>query len=114
LELLQEIEPLDVEMNIDGKPWKNDLISVDVLNIPFTGPALPLAHSADPTDKLLDVAGLEADRRKDFAEWMSAPQETAPPVSTRRGKAIHVRWRGAESRLDDKLLNSRPEWQEVV
>ena len=113
-EILHETEPLDVEINIDGKPWKRDLISVDVLNIPFTGPALPLAHRADPTNKLLEVVVLETDRRKDFAEWMQAPQETAPPVSTRRGKTIHLRWRCNDSRLDDKLVNGRPEWQEVV
>jgi hypothetical protein len=47
-EVAGETEPLDLEVNIDGKAWKSDLISVDVLNIPFTGPALPLAHDADP------------------------------------------------------------------
>lgn len=113
-EILREIQVLDVEINIDGKPWNSDLISVDVLNIPFTGPALALAHPADPTDKLLDVVVLEGDRRKDFAEWLRAPQKAAPPVSTRRGKAIQVRWRGADSRLDDKLVNGKADWQAVV
>lgn len=113
-EILHEIEPLDVEINIDGMSWKSDLISVDVLNIPFTGPALPLAHAADPTDKLLDVVVLEDDQRKDFAEWIQAPQEAAPPVSARRGNTIHVRWRDADSRLDDELVKGKPEWRAVV
>jgi hypothetical protein len=112
-EVLHEIEPLDVEINIDGKPWKSDLISVEVLNVLFTGPAVPLAHAADPTDKLLDVVVLEGDQRKNFAEWMQAPQEAAPPVSARRGKTIHVRWR-ADSRLDDELVKGKPEWRNVV
>jgi diacylglycerol kinase family enzyme len=115
LEKIQhEIEPLDVEINVDGKPWKSDLISVDVLNIPFTGPALPLAHAADPTDKLLDVVVLEDDHRKDFVEWIKAPQETAPPVSALRGKMIHVCWHGADSRLDDELIKGKPKWRDVV
>jgi len=113
-EVLHEIEPLDVEINIDGKPWKSDLISVEVLNILFTGPALPLGHAADPTDKRLDVVVLEGDQRKNFAEWIQAPQEAAPPVSARRGKTIHVRWRGADSRLDDELVKGKPEWRKVV
>jgi diacylglycerol kinase (ATP) len=113
--ILREIEPLDVEINVDGKPWKSDLISVDVLNIPFTGPALPLAHAADPTDKLLvDIVVLEGDHRKDFVEWIKAPQETAPPVSELRGKTIHVCWHSADSRLDDELIKGKPEWREVV
>jgi hypothetical protein len=82
---------------------------VDVLNIPFTGPALPLAPPADPTDKLLDLVVLEDDRREDFAEWVRAPQDTAPPVSARRGKAIHVRWRNADSRLDDQVVDGTQE-----
>lgn len=113
-EILDDIEPLDVEVDVDGKPWKGDLISVDVLNIPFTGPALPLAHAADPTDNLLDVVVLEDNQRKDFAEWIRAPQEAAPPVSARRGENIQVRWRGADSRLDDELVKGKPEWREVV
>jgi diacylglycerol kinase family enzyme len=59
--LVSDAGPFDLEINIDGKPWKRDLISVDVLNIPFTGPALPLAHRADPGDRLLDVIGFESD-----------------------------------------------------
>jgi diacylglycerol kinase (ATP) len=113
-EILHEIESLDVEINIDGKKWKTAPISVEVLNIPFTGPALPLAHAADPTDKLLDVVVLEGDQRKNFVEWIQAPQEAAPPVSARRGKTIHVRWRGADSRLDDELVKGKPEWRTVV
>ncbi|MGB7037729.1 MAG: diacylglycerol kinase family protein, partial [Xanthobacteraceae bacterium] len=62
-EILHQIKPLDVEIDIDGKPWSSDLISVDILNIPFTGPALPLAHAADPTNKLLEVVALEGDQR---------------------------------------------------
>jgi hypothetical protein len=113
-EILQEIEPLDVEIDIDGKPWKSDLISVDVLNIPFTGPALPLAHAADPSDEPLAVVVLESEQRKAFAQWIQAPQEAEPPVGTRRGKTIHVRWRGADSRVDDELVKSAAKWREVV
>jgi len=68
-EVVSEAEPLDLEVNIDGKPWKSDLMSVDVLNIPFTGPALPLAHNADPGDTLLDVIGFEKDKRDQLIEW---------------------------------------------
>jgi diacylglycerol kinase (ATP) len=113
-EILQKIEALDVEIEVDGKPWNGDLISLDVLNIPFTGPALPLAHAADPTDTLVDAVVLENGRRKEFAEWIVAPQDAAPPVSARRGKTIHVRWRGADSRHDDELVKGKPEWRDVV
>ena len=104
--ILYEIEPLDIEINIDGKLWKSDLISVDVLNIPFTGPALPLAHAADPTDKLLDVVVLEGDQRRRFAEWIRAPQETASPVSP-RAAARRFTCAGAGPTADSTTRSSR-------
>ena len=65
--LVSDAEPLDLEVNIDGKPWKSDLISVDVLNL-FTGPALPLAPNADPGDTLLDVIGFESGKREELMD----------------------------------------------
>jgi diacylglycerol kinase family enzyme len=112
--LVSDAEPLDLELTIDGKPWKSDLISVDVLNIPFTGPALPLAHNADPADRLLDVIGLASDKRDELIEWIKSPQEDAPPARARRGEQIEIRWRGADSRLDDEAAKSESDWQQAV
>ena len=112
--LLSKAELFDLEVNIDGKQWKRDLISVDVLNIPFTGPALPLAHSADPGDTLLDVIGFESATRDELIEWIKSPQEDAPPVSARRGAQIKIRWRNADSRLDDEVAKGGSDWQQVL
>jgi diacylglycerol kinase (ATP) len=107
-------ERLDLEVNIDGKPFKSDLISVDVLNIPFTGPALPLAHNADPGDTLLDVIGFESDKRDKLIEWINSPQQDLPPATVRCGELIEIRWRDADSRLDDEVANGKPDWQEAT
>jgi hypothetical protein len=32
----------------------------------------------------------------------------------RQGKEIVVRWRGVESRVDDKLVKAKSDWQEVT
>jgi diacylglycerol kinase family enzyme len=113
-EALAEAKPLDVEVNIDGTPWKCDLISVDVLNIPFTGPALPFAHGADPSDDVLEVVGLDSDGRKALTEWIERPQQEHPPLNTRRGRNIEVRWRAAASRFDDKIIKSKPNWRQAL
>jgi diacylglycerol kinase (ATP) len=110
-EALAESKPLDVEVTIDGKHWKSDLLSIDVLNIPFTGPALPFAHGADPSDNVLEVVGLDSDSREALTEWIERPQEERPPLNTRRGRNIEVRWRAAASRFDDKIIKSKPNWR---
>jgi diacylglycerol kinase (ATP) len=112
--LLSDAKPLDLEVNIDGKRWKSDLISVDVLNIPFTGPALPLAHNADPGDTLLDVIGFESDKRDKLIEWIKSPQEDAPPVSALHGERIEIRWRDADSRLDDEVAKGESDWRQAL
>jgi diacylglycerol kinase family enzyme len=112
--LVSDAKPPDLEVSIDGKPWRSHLISVDVLNIPFTGPALPLAHNADPSDTLLDVIGFETDKRDELIEWIKSPQEGAPPVLARRGKRIEIRWREADSRLDDKVAKAASDWQQAL
>ena len=94
-----DAEALDVEINIDGKLWKSDLISVDVLNIPFTGPALPLAHNTDPGDTLLDVIGFESDKRDKLIEWINSPLENLPPVTVGRGEQIEIHWRDSHFSL---------------
>jgi diacylglycerol kinase (ATP) len=113
-EILTEAEPLDMEINVDGQPWKSDLLGVEVLTIPFTGPALPLAHDADPSDSLLDVIGVERKEGEAFVEWIKAPHDSTPPVIARQGKSIELRWRGVESRIDDKLVKAKPDWQQVT
>src|SRR5262249_35793508 len=112
--LVGDAEPLDLEVNIDGKPWKRDLVSVDVLNTPFTGPALPLAHNADPGDMLLDVIGFERDKRDELTEWIKNPQEDAPPASMRRGEKIEICWRNADSRLDDEVAKGESDWRQAL
>jgi len=113
-EVVSEAQPLEIEVNIDGKPWESDLISVDVLNIPFTGPALPLAHNADPGDTLLDVIGFKSDKRDKLIEWLNSPQEDLPPATARRGEQIEIRWRNADSRLGDEAAKGKPDWRQAT
>lgn len=112
--LVSDAEPLELEVNIDGKLWKSGLISVDVLNIPFTGPALPLAHNADPGDTLLDVIGFENDKREELIQWINNPQEDAPPASAWRGEQIEIRWRDADSRVDDGAAKGKSDWRQAL
>jgi diacylglycerol kinase (ATP) len=113
-ELVATAKPIELEVAIDGNPWRSDLASVDVLNIPFTGPALPLAHDADPSDTVIDAIGWESTKRDDLIEWIKSPLEDQPPIASRSGKHIEVRWRAADSRLDDELVEGRSGWRQVL
>ena len=44
-EIVVGAEPLDIEVGIDGEALKGNLLGVEILTGPFTGPALPFAHA---------------------------------------------------------------------
>jgi diacylglycerol kinase (ATP) len=53
---------------VDGKQLKGDFLGVEVLNIPFTGPGLPLGERADATDRKLDVVCFGIKAKQDLIE----------------------------------------------
>jgi diacylglycerol kinase family enzyme len=103
---LKKAKPIDAEISIEGKKLKGDFFGVEVLNIPFTGPGLPLGNKADAADGRLDVICFEAERRKELAKWLDAPLEEPSPVLSRRGCEVKILWRDAPNRLDDKSFDN--------
>jgi diacylglycerol kinase family enzyme len=104
--LLKKAKPAELEILLDGKPMKGDFFGVEVLNIPFTGPGLPLGHRADATDRMLDVVCFEEAARRDLVKWLDAPLEAAPPVVSRRASEVKITWRHVAHRLDDKAFTN--------
>jgi diacylglycerol kinase (ATP) len=69
-ELVQNAEPELFEIEVDDQKFAGEFLFVEVLNLSFTGPALPLAFSASPDDGLFDVVFLEAKSRKRMLSWL--------------------------------------------
>lgn len=103
---LKDAEPIDIEVTVDGKPVRGDLLGVEVLNIPFTGPGLPLGAKANAADGKLDVVCITKDSRKDLIAWLEAPMDSDPPVVGREGSEVKLLWREAPNRLDDKTFDN--------
>jgi diacylglycerol kinase (ATP) len=103
---LKKAEPIDIEVTVDGKKLKGEFFGVEVLNIPFTGPGLPLGARVDAADGRLDVICFEAGSRKELIKWLEAPLETPPPVLGRKGSEVCLTWRDAPNRLDDKSFDN--------
>jgi diacylglycerol kinase family enzyme len=102
---LKKAKPVDVEIAVDGKKLKGDFFGVEVLNIPFTGPGLPLGERADAADGKLDIVCFDAEQRKELTKWLDAPLDQPPPVITRKGSEVTLLWRDAPHRLDDKSFD---------
>lgn len=102
---LKEAEPIEIDVSVDGKALRGEFLGVEVMNIPFTGPGLPIAGKADVADGKLDVVCFEADKRKALIEWLEAPLDSAPPVLSRKAEKIELTWSDAANRIDDRFFN---------
>jgi diacylglycerol kinase (ATP) len=100
--VLKKAKPVDLQIVADGKTLKGDFLGVEVLNIPFTGPGLPLGHRADATDRKLDVVCFDAENARDLMKWLDAPMESPAPVVSRRASEVKITWHHVANRLDDK------------
>jgi diacylglycerol kinase (ATP) len=99
---IQTAKPIEISIEIDGKPLDGEFLGVEVMNVPFTGPGLPLAKNANVSDRCLDVVCFDASRRDDLQRWLDAPHDEVAPVTERQGRTVELRWAGAANRLDDR------------
>lgn len=110
---LKKAKPFDVTMKFDGKTFERSVLGVEVCNITFTGPALPIAASADPGDGKLDVVYFETVDRKALIKWLDAPFDRRPPVTNRKIGKAEITWSAAPNRVDDEAFSGRDREQTV-
>jgi diacylglycerol kinase family enzyme len=111
--VLKSSKPTYIKHKIDDASYDCDVLGVEVLNIPYTGPGLPLALSANPGDGLFEVICIEPGQRDAFSEWLDAPQKRPPPVTSRLGSEIEIGWRDMSARVDDVYLEEITSKQKV-
>jgi len=100
--VLKHAKPFEVVMSIDGKTYAREVLGIEVCNIAFTGPGLPIASKADVSDDKLDLVIFEEGNRKALRDWIEAPQEDKPPVANRKVDSVSITYRNAPARLDDR------------
>ena len=111
--ILKKAKPLDIDVRIDGKPLPGDILAIEIMNIVYTGPGLPLAPSADPGDRMLEVICARPADRRAMMDWFREPQHRNPPGSVRRGRIVQIVWRGDPMRIDDDVIDA-PKQETVV
>jgi diacylglycerol kinase (ATP) len=104
-ELVENAEPELFELKVDGEKFAGEYLFVEILNLSFTGPALPLAFHASPDDGLFDVAFLEARNRKRMLTWLAEnPEDAPPPLTVVQGLKVKMVWHGGQLRIDSSVF----------
>jgi diacylglycerol kinase family enzyme len=112
--ITREAKAIDLEIRIDGKKLDGEWLGAEVLNIPYTGPGLPLAPKASLNDGMLDLICFDKAQRSTLSEWFETPAERPPPGVTRRGRMVTFTWRSAPHRVDDEVHKPKPETQSLT
>jgi diacylglycerol kinase family enzyme len=100
--VLSEAKPIRVELSVDGRKHDEEVLQLEILNIRYAGPGLPLAPEGRAGDGLFDIVRIDPDQRKDMLAWLGASEpNTPPPVTTQQGRSISLSWAGSQLRLDD-------------
>lgn len=104
---------LKLSASLDGSPLPGDLIALEVTNIAYGGPGIPLAPDTDPGDGILEIVAVEAERRSEMVAWLNEPHMGPPPVFRCKGRHLTLVMEGAPLRLDDEYFPS-PDQPETV
>ena len=94
-------------VNVDEADYSGDYIGVEVMNIRFAGPGVPLAPDADSGDGLLDVVFMRDSDRPQLIEYLdhrlAHEKIELPRLDVIRGATIRLEPPSGLLRLDDGL-----------
>jgi diacylglycerol kinase (ATP) len=98
-----EAIPQRLILTVDGHELVENFLLIEILNIRFVGPALPIGPLSAPGDQLLDVVYLSADSRSEMLAWLENPERTPPPLTIRQGSKVILQWERDFLHIDDRM-----------
>jgi len=104
LQTLKHAKPVKATITLDEDKIAGEFLMLEMLNFGMVGPRLPLAWSADPSDGCLEIGYALQDDYNALCRWLSAGAESFSdsPITLRRARNIHLRWRDDRFRIGDK------------
>jgi diacylglycerol kinase family enzyme len=95
--------PVKVDVKIDGKRIKGDMLLAEIMNIGLVGSNLRLAPLAMPGDRKFDAVFVPLDHRDAFLTWLRNPEVEDAPVVIETGETASVSKGSAPLRIGDKI-----------
>jgi diacylglycerol kinase family enzyme len=113
-EEIAEAPALDVELFVDGdRIAGDDILAIEILNVPYTGPRLPLLEPGTKPSGMLGIVVIRQAERDATLSWLKMPSGRAP-FSRFSGRKIELQWSGALLRVDDEVVDLPPGEQHVT
>ena len=114
-ELLAKATPRRWRAATDGAALGEELLMLEALNIPISGPGLRLVGPERAGEGRLDVATLAPERQEAMAAWFETDRRAAPDaLDVRRARQMTFEWSGGPLRIDDHFPDQPKEPSRVV
>ena len=106
-DLLRDAYPAEWRIVADGTDLSGEFLAVEILNIRFVGPNVPLAPDADASDGLLDIVLVSEADRDGILDYLDQRLNLAsgvmPPLRTARARDMRLRVpAGVSVHVDDR------------
>jgi len=112
---IAEAGAIDVTLAIDGATIPtDDILAIEVVNIAYTGPRLPLLEDGEKPRGTLGVAVIRRKERVATMSWLNAPHSGRAPFSQLSGRRVELAWSSAPLRIDDEAMELSPSPQQAV
>lgn len=101
---LTDIAPVACEIALDGEPFEERALMLEVMNIAIIGPNLRLLSPWDPEAKELTVTWLPTESRQDMIAWLAEPDGRPPPMRRRQARRVDFKLDGEHIHVADDVL----------
>ena len=98
-------DEIEATLSIDGATIAtDDVLAIEIVNIAYTGPVLPLLEPGEKPRGTLGIAVIRRKERAAMMSWLHAPHSGRAPFSRFTGGRVELAWRGAKLRVDDQVM----------
>jgi diacylglycerol kinase family enzyme len=108
--LLEDCRAADWSIEVDGADHSGDYLAVEVMNIRFAGPGVPLAPNAVPGDGSFEVVLVKETDRTVLLEYLSRrlshDDADMPQLTIISGRQVHLTPPDGNLRVDDEIYTS--------
>jgi diacylglycerol kinase (ATP) len=106
--VLDSLAPVELTIETEDGTISGDFLWAEISTVGLVGPRLPLTDAEDLSDGRFVFASLPADERATFLGYLDARISGSAPARTgvvsERVTGVALRWRGAETHLDGRLI----------